>query len=64
MAADWAVLPPGTRIWIDGLGAFIVEDQGEAIVGDTLDLYLDQDDDALYEWGVRYRPIYVIEWGR
>lgn len=41
-----------------------MEDCGGAVVGEHIDLYVDWDNDTMYAWGVRYRFVYIIEWGR
>jgi 3D (Asp-Asp-Asp) domain-containing protein len=61
IATDWRILPPGTKVYIDGLGEFVVDDSG--VEGDTIDIYYDVDDDTLNDLGVRIRPIYIMEWG-
>ena len=39
IAADWDVLPQGSRVWIEGVGIRIVEDTGGAIKGNKIDVY-------------------------
>ena len=39
IAADWDVLPQGSRVWIEGVGIRTVEDTGGAIKGNKLDIY-------------------------
>lgn len=64
VAADWAVLPKGTKIVIEGLpGTYVVEDKGGDIKGRRLDLFLDTRRAAII-WGRQDRKIFVIEWGR
>ena len=41
IAADWSVLEPGTKVYIDGIGERIVEDTGGAIVDKCIDVYVD-----------------------
>ena len=52
VAADWDVLPAGTEIYIEGIGARVVEDTGSGIVGQALDVYMTSHQAAL-EQGVR-----------
>lgn len=66
IAADWDVLPPGTRLKIQGLPhIYIVEDRSNAkeygglIYGNRLDIYFDDYSDA-WEWGVRHREVWII----
>ena len=47
MAADWNVLPPGTRIWIEGYGEAVVEDKGGVIKGCKIDIFMDKHQMAL-----------------
>lgn len=62
IAADWDVLPEGTRVYIEDVGIRVVEDKGGAIQGKIIDLYIPNLDDAL-DWGRQERKVYVIEWG-
>ena len=63
IAADWSVLPPGTVVKIVGLeGYYTVEDRGGAVVGNIIDLYIEDLDEAI-TWGRQERKIYVKEWG-
>lgn len=50
VAADWDVLPQGTRIWIEGYGEAVVEDTGGMIKGNRLDIYMERHQEAL-KWG-------------
>lgn len=52
-------LPLGTHIYIDGVGERVVEDRGGG-GSDWIDLYLG-DPDACWNWGVKYRDVWVIE---
>ena len=58
VAADWDVLPAGTEIYIDGVGWRTVEDTGSGIKGNSLDLYMDNHQDAL-EWGVQEIEVFT-----
>ena len=67
IAADWAVLPPGTIVKIEGLtGTYTVEDrsaskeQGGKVNGYHIDLFMEDLDQAL-EWGRKHRKIQIIE---
>lgn len=40
IAADWRVLPLGTRVHIKGLGEFVVKDTGGKIKGRRIDIYM------------------------
>ncbi|MNX93081.1 Cell wall-binding protein YocH precursor [compost metagenome] len=39
IAADWRVLPKGTRVYIEGVGERVVEDKGGAIKNRRIDVY-------------------------
>jgi 3D (Asp-Asp-Asp) domain-containing protein len=39
VSADWSVLPPGTRVYISGVGERIVQDRGGGIQGNRLDVW-------------------------
>lgn len=58
VAADFDVLKPGTRIYIDGVGERIVEDCG--VSDRTLDLYMVNESDC-WDWGKQSREVWVIE---
>lgn len=57
IAADPSVLPYGTVVYIDGHG-YTVEDTGGSIIGNRLDIYFENHEDAL-EWGVQYKEVFV-----
>lgn len=59
VAADWAMLPPGTEIFIEGIGFRTVEDKGGAIKGNRLDVFMDSHDAAL-EAGIGQAKVYII----
>ena len=61
IASDWDVLPPGTKVRIEGLThIYTVEDRGGAVRGKHIDLYIEDLDEAL-QWGVREREVYLVE---
>lgn len=41
IAADTNVLPFGTKVYIEGMGIFVVDDTGSAIKGNRIDVYMD-----------------------
>lgn len=52
-AADWAHYPPGTRLWIAGVGWRTVEDRGGAVDGPArVDVFI-PDRAAALAWGIR-----------
>ena len=63
IAADWDLLPPGTKLMIEGLPhIYTVEDRGSAIRGKRLDIYIPCLQEAL-QWGVQERKVTIIKLG-
>lgn len=63
VAADFKLLPPGTRIKIEGMPwTYIVEDTGGKMHGRRIDLYLEKRKSAI-KWGVKRLKIKVVKWG-
>lgn len=60
ISADWDVLPPGTIVYIDGLGERVVQDRGGAIKGNAVDIYFEDHDEALV-FGRQAVRLYIIE---
>lgn len=60
IAADWNVLPKGTRVEIKGLGSRVVQDRGGAIRGNRIDIYFDSHQEAL-EFGVQEVQLRIKE---
>lgn len=47
IAADWRVLPKGTKVWIEGVGERVVQDKGGKIKGKIIDIYFDDAKDVV-----------------
>ncbi|SFM16785.1 3D (Asp-Asp-Asp) domain-containing protein [Paenibacillus sp. 1_12] len=47
IAADWKVLPKGTKVYIEGIGERVVEDKGGAIKGNKIDVFFESEKEAL-----------------
>ena len=45
IAADWTVLPAGTKVFIEGIGERVVEDTGGLIVDKCIDVYIERLED-------------------
>jgi len=61
IASDWNILPPGTKIRVEGFSCvFRVEDCGGAVRGNHVDIYMENLDEAL-EWGVRNRYVWLVD---
>ena len=60
IATDWDVLPPGTKVYIDGIGERIVEDTGGAIVDKCIDVYVEDVDVAL-QGGRHKADVWIVK---
>lgn len=60
IAADWTVLPKGTKVFIEGVGIRTVYDKGGAIKGKKIDVYVEDLTQAL-EWGRQKRKVWIIK---
>ena len=60
IAADWSVLPKGTKVRIGNSDTiYTVEDKGSNIKGQTIDIFM-RNDRETRNHGVRYQEVYVI----
>lgn len=64
IAADPAVFPIGTVLYIPGYGYGVVADTGSAIKGNKIDLYFETVEDVYNEWGKKETDVHVIKWGK
>ena len=60
IAADWGVLEPGTKVFIEGIGERIVEDTGGLIVDKCIDVYVEDVDVAL-QGGRHKADVWIVE---
>ena len=60
MAVDPNVIPLGTRVYVPGYGLALAADTGSAIIGDRIDLCMENRDEAL-DFGRRDVKVYVID---
>lgn len=61
IAADWSVLPAGTRVRIGNSdNIYVVEDTGGNIKGRTIDIFMNNDTEARAH-GIRYPELYIVE---
>ncbi len=58
IAVDPGVIPLGSEVYIEGVGARRAEDTGGNIVGNTIDIYMDTNTECI-SWGARYVTIYI-----
>lgn len=61
VAADWDVLPPGSVVYIVGVGVRVVEDKGSAVTGKQLDIAVALHTEALAWAGYGPHDVYLIE---
>lgn len=59
IAADWSIYPPGTVLFVEGLGEMVVQDRGGAIQGQKIDVYFESHDDAL-QFGRQNVRFYIV----
>lgn len=62
IAADWSVLPEGTKVYIDGIGERVVEDTGSAIVDKCIDVYVERLED-IPSVGRHKADVWIVEDG-
>lgn len=63
IAADWRYYPPGTVLWIEGLGIRTVTDRGSAVVGPGhIDIHFSSLR-AMQAWGTRRVVIRIVRLG-
>lgn len=58
-AVDPSVIPMGSKLWIEGYGEAIAEDQGSAIKGNRIDLAFNTRQEAL-DFGIQNKKIYIL----
>lgn len=58
IAVDPSVIPLGSEVYIEGVGARRAEDTGGDIIGNTIDIYMGSNAECI-SWGVRYVTIYI-----
>ena len=59
IAADTAIIPMGTQVYIMGYGRASVQDTGSAIHGNIIDLAFNSRGEAL-RWGRRMARVYIL----
>lgn len=60
IAADWNIYPPGTVLYIEGMGERIVQDCGGAIKGQKIDVYFESHEEAL-QFGRQEVRFYIVD---
>ena len=61
VAADWDVLPPGSTVYIVGVGVRTVEDKGSAVTGKQLDVAVALHSEALTWPAYGPHDVYLIQ---
>lgn len=59
VAADWAIFPAGTRLFIQSIGHRVVQDRGRDIVGSRIDIFFRSHEEAL-TFGRRTLSVRVV----
>lgn len=62
-AADWGQLPPGSVIYIVGVGIRVIEDSGSAVTGNVLDVAVATHTEALSWPGYGHHEVWLLQWG-
>ena len=60
IAVDPAVIPLGSRMWVEGYGYGIAQDTGGLIKGNIIDLFMESEEKCL-RWGRRRVNVYLLE---
>lgn len=60
VAADTSIYPIGTWLEIEGMGVYVVQDRGGAIVGNLIDIYFDNHE-AAEDFGVQTLKVRIIK---
>lgn len=63
IAADWELYPPGTVLYIEGIGERTVQDRGGVINGQKIDIYFESHEDAL-QFGRQDVRIQIVKEGK
>ncbi|CAM4349124.1 cell wall-binding protein [Bacillus manliponensis] len=59
IAVDPSVIPPLSRVWVEGYGVAIAADTGGAIKGHKIDVFI-ADKTAVYNWGRRTVKVAIL----
>lgn len=59
VAVDPKVIPMGTKLWVEGYGPAVADDQGSAIKGNRIDLAFNDRQEAL-DYGIQKVKVYVL----
>ena len=62
-AADWGQLPPGSVIYIVGVGIRVIEDSGSAVTGNVLDVAVATHAEALSWTGYGHHEVWLLQRG-
>ncbi|MDD4600596.1 MAG: 3D domain-containing protein, partial [Negativicutes bacterium] len=59
VAVDPKIIPMGTKLWVEGYGQAVAEDQGSAIKGNRIDLAFNDRQEAI-DYGIQNVKVYVL----
>lgn len=59
VAVDPNIIPMGTKLWVEGYGEAVADDQGSAIKGNRIDLAFNDRQEAL-DYGIQKVKVYVL----
>ncbi|MBP2638101.1 MAG: hypothetical protein H6Q72_4008 [Firmicutes bacterium] len=59
VAVDPAIIPMGTKLWVEGYGEAVADDQGKAIKGNRIDLAFNTRQEAL-DYGIQKVKVYIL----
>jgi 3D (Asp-Asp-Asp) domain-containing protein len=60
VAVDPSVVPFGTYLYVPGYGVARAVDSGSDIIGDHIDLFFNESSQAVSQYGIQYKKIYVL----
>jgi len=60
IAVDKALIPMGTKLFVQGYGFAIAADTGSAIKGNIIDVFFDTLSEV-NSWGVKYENLYILK---
>lgn len=61
IAVDPAIIPLGSKVYVEGYGYAVAADTGGGIDGNEIDVYLQEEEDAI-EWGRKQVKVTIVEY--
>ena len=59
IAVDPALIPLGSKMWVEGYGFGIAQDTGGAVKGEVIDLFMETKQEC-WQWGRRKVQVYIL----